>query len=78
MAKICSYLSIKHDVLTNASDSVPDMSKLEHRLKSTKYTNVSVVHSDTGTGVINPVRDLGSLVKQCQPGKSYLYFRDII
>ncbi|KAF6033826.1 hypothetical protein EB796_007863 [Bugula neritina] len=71
IAKICSYLSINHDVLTNPADTAVDLEKLKGQLSSAPYTNVCVVHCETTSGVVNPVENIGSLVKQILPDCTY-------
>lgn len=68
MAKICSYLSIPHDVLRNQEHQIIDLELVKDRLSSTKYSNVAVVHCETSSGVLNPVEELGTIVKESQPG----------
>lgn len=70
IAKICSYLSIPHDVLRNPEDAIINLQQVKSVMSDTKYSNVSVVHSETSSGVINPVIELGQLIKQSQPGQS--------
>jgi len=72
IAKICSYLSINHDVLTNPADTAVDLEKLKGQLSSAPYTNVCVVHCETTSGVVNPVENIGSLVKQILPGEELI------
>jgi len=34
-------------------------------------TNVAIVHSETSSGVINPVEDIGKLIKKYHPNATY-------
>ena len=40
--------------------------------KGEEYTMVAVVHCETSSGVINPIEELGQIVKQYQPNATYL------
>ena len=80
IAKICSCLSIPHDVLRNPENSIIDLEEVASALSNNKYSNVAAVHSETSSGVINPVVELGQLIKQHQPGEQpnlgFVFARD--
>ena len=40
-----------------------DMAEVEKKIKAKPYKLVSMVHAETSTGVLNPVKDVGKLVK---------------
>jgi len=48
--------------------------RVEERLRSKNYKIVAVVHAETSTGVRNPVREIGELLK----GKETLYLVDAV
>lgn len=50
----------------------PDLKKIEDLLRANPaITNVAVVHCETSSGVINPVTEIGKLVKKVRPNASY-------
>ncbi|MEA3226731.1 MAG: aminotransferase class V-fold PLP-dependent enzyme, partial [Planctomycetota bacterium] len=63
LAKIASVLKIDTVTLEYPENTTPDIKELEDTLKTdTKITNVSVVHCETTTGIINPIREIGEIV----------------
>ncbi|XP_067942266.1 2-aminoethylphosphonate--pyruvate transaminase-like [Watersipora subatra] len=72
MINICKCIDVQHESLPNATDSAANMEAVEKKLRSTKYSNVCVIHCDTSSGFINPVDEIGSLVRQWQPDCSYI------
>jgi len=63
LAKIASVLKINTSTLEYPENKIPDLREIEDTLKTDKkITNVSVVHCETTTGIINPVREIGGLV----------------
>lgn len=63
IAKIASILKIKTVTLEYPENTTPILSQIEDVLKMDKeITNVSVVHCETTTGIINPVVEIGELV----------------
>ncbi|RJP28557.1 MAG: 2-aminoethylphosphonate--pyruvate transaminase [Candidatus Omnitrophota bacterium] len=70
IAHMASILKIEVESLTYAENSLPDLSEIEKKLnEDKKITHVSVVHCETTTGIINPIREIGQLVKKA--GKTY-------
>jgi 2-aminoethylphosphonate-pyruvate transaminase len=63
LAKIASVLKIKTVTVEYHENTTPILSEIEDVLKTDKeITNVSVVHCETTTGIINPVMEIGELV----------------
>lgn len=63
--KMASVLKIEAIPLVFDEDCVPDQDKIEALLASDKgITHVAVVHCETTTGIINPIREIGELVKR--------------
>jgi len=63
LAKIASVLKIDTVTLECPENTTPDLQKIEKVLKTnTEITNVSVVHCETTTGIINPIREIGEFV----------------
>lgn len=60
--EICQYYSLPHIDLRFPVDECPDLAVLEETLK--KNPDVALVHTthnETGTGILNPIRDIGAL-----------------
>ncbi|MFH1718262.1 MAG: 2-aminoethylphosphonate--pyruvate transaminase [Planctomycetota bacterium] len=63
LAKIASALQIDTAILEYAENITPDPGEIEETLKTDdKITNVAVVHCETTTGIVNPVREIGRIV----------------
>ena len=73
LAKIASVLKIKTVTLEYPENTTPDPGEIEDTLKTdSKITNVTVVHCETTTGIVNPVREIGQIVAK----SSAKYFVD--
>ncbi len=71
MANICQRLSLPHHVLECSERSPHDPAMVEATLDAAPDTShVAVVHCETSTGLLNPVRDIGAVVARA--GRSYL------
>ena len=63
IAKIASMLKIDTVTLEYPENTTPDLEEIEDALKAEQeITNVSVVHCETTTGIINPIREIGKFV----------------
>ncbi|MFC1792561.1 2-aminoethylphosphonate--pyruvate transaminase [Planctomycetota bacterium] len=63
LAKIASVLKIDTVTLEYPENTTPDLGEIEDAIKTDgKITNVSVVHCETTTGIINPIREIGEIV----------------
>lgn len=63
LVKIASILKIDTVTLEYPENTTPDLREIENTLKTDKdITNVSVVHCETTTGIINPIREIGEFV----------------
>ena len=70
IAKIAKVLSIDVATLKYPEDTPPDPADVEIKLaEDAAITNVAVVHCETTTGIMNPIEEIGSVVKR--HGKSY-------
>ena len=61
--EICQYYGLPHIDLKFPVDQIPDLVQIEDVLK--KNPNVGLVHTthnETGTGLLNPIREIGALV----------------
>lgn len=62
-AEICEYYGLPHITLTFPIDEQPNLEIVEQTLKDNP--DIAVVHTthhETGTGLLNPIREIGSLV----------------
>lgn len=63
IAKIASILKVDAAALEYPQNTTPDLREIEDKLKAdAKITNVSVVHCETTTGIINPIKQIGRIV----------------
>ncbi|MCP4612380.1 MAG: 2-aminoethylphosphonate--pyruvate transaminase [Planctomycetes bacterium] len=63
LAKIASVLNIDTITLEYPENTIPNLQEIEDKLTTdNKITTVSVVHCETTTGIINPIREIGELV----------------
>jgi len=73
LAKIASVLRINTVTLEYPENTTPDLGEIEDAIKTDgEITNVSVVHCETTTGIINPIREIGEIVAK----SSAKYFVD--
>jgi 2-aminoethylphosphonate-pyruvate transaminase len=71
IAQIAAYYKIQTEVLDSGELKQPDPGKLEQVLRQdASITHVAVVHCETTTGMLNPIADVGRIVKKY--GKVYL------
>lgn len=62
--RICQIAGRAHAVLETPEDTPPDIAKLGAALNADKaITHVFVVHCETTSGVLNPVAEIGKVVK---------------
>ncbi len=62
---IAEYLNIPCVALDGGEFNPPDLEQLEEKLKTDlSITHVAVVHCETTTGILNPVKEIGKIVKQ--------------
>ena len=65
MVKIAKSYSIDHVELKFEWDALPDLSKIENAIKKDRGIScVSMIHHETTTGLLNPVKETGVLVKK--------------
>jgi 2-aminoethylphosphonate-pyruvate transaminase len=63
IAKIASMLKIDTSILEYSENTTPDIREIGDAIKADRQiTNVSIVHCETTTGIINPIREIGKLV----------------
>ncbi len=65
MAQILKTLRIEHVVLECPEDEVPDLTAIEAALQGDSAISfVAIVHCETTTGIINPIREVGVLARK--------------
>ena len=70
MGKICEVLQVSFHVESFPEDSKVDPARVEEILRNDpSFTNICIVHCETSSGVINPVEEVGKVVKKFIPGK---------
>ncbi|THB64788.1 MAG: 2-aminoethylphosphonate--pyruvate transaminase [Desulfovibrio sp.] len=71
IALIAQRMGLEHTVLDSGEVQRPDLDQLRQTLdQDTAITHVAVVHCETTTGMLNPVQEIGRIVKQA--GKVYI------
>ena len=64
IAKIASVLKVDFETMEFPEDQTPDPAKIEAKLKSDPaITNVAITHCETTTGIMNPIKEVGAIVK---------------
>ncbi len=62
-AEICEYYGLPYIDLKFPVDSLPDLSEVEKVLRENPdIALVHTTHNETGTGILNPIREIGALV----------------
>jgi 2-aminoethylphosphonate-pyruvate transaminase len=65
IAEIARYLKIDHVVLDFTELKQPVLAEIEETLNSdSAISHVAVVHCETTTGILNPIEEIGQLVKK--------------
>ncbi|MGI5977407.1 MAG: 2-aminoethylphosphonate aminotransferase [Candidatus Limivicinus sp.] len=61
-AEICDYYGLPHINLKFADNQLPDLEAVERTLKGNPdIALVHTTHNETGTGILNPIREIGAL-----------------
>ncbi len=64
-AEVCEYYGLPHINLQFPVDQQPDLAKVEEALKDHQdIALVHTTHNETGTGILNPIREIGALAHQ--------------
>ena len=70
IAMIAETLKIDVATLIYPENSTPDLREIKSKLaEDDAITNVAVIHCETTTGIINPIKEIGAIVKES--GKIY-------
>lgn len=65
IARIAEVAGIATTVIRSDEDTTPDPLAADHALAAdTSITHVAVVHCETTTGILNPVAEIGAVVRQ--------------
>ena len=65
IAQIAEIHNIRTTTLEFPENQVPDLAQIEKALETdTAITNVAVIHCETTTGLMNPVKEIGRMVQQ--------------
>jgi 2-aminoethylphosphonate-pyruvate transaminase len=65
MAVILEHLKIRHTVLRSPENETPNLTVLEQTLsQDLAITHVAAVHCETTTGILNPVEEMGQVVRR--------------
>lgn len=60
--EICRYYGLPHIDLSFPVDQIPDLAVVEETLKNDpEIALVHTTHNETGTGLLNPIREIGAL-----------------
>mmetsp|Transcript_28319 Transcript_28319/g.28012 ORF Transcript_28319/g.28012 Transcript_28319/m.28012 type:complete len:398 (-) Transcript_28319:47-1240(-) len=71
--KICEVLGIPHIVLRYADSEIVNPADIKRQLNEHhQITHVSVIHSETTTGIINPCLEIGKVVHEHNPNLIYI------
>jgi 2-aminoethylphosphonate-pyruvate transaminase len=64
MLQMAVQLRLKHAAFRSAEDAVPNLDELKALLRSDhEISEVAVVHCETTTGILNPIEQIGRIVK---------------
>lgn len=70
---ICRRLGIDVDTFEFAEGAAMDLQKFEDKIKSVSgLTTFVTVHSETSTGVINPIEEIAPIVRRHHPGATII------
>lgn len=64
-AEVCEYYNLPYIDLKFPVDELPDLDKVETILKT--HSDIALVHTthnETGTGILNPIKEIGALAHQ--------------
>jgi len=63
--EICEYYGLPHINLRQPMDQLPDLAEVEHVLQEhPDIALVYITHQETGTGLLNPIREIGNLAHE--------------
>ncbi len=73
MVQMCVKAGIKHRVLSFGDNVTIDPYTVAHTmLEYPEISHICIVHLETTTGLLNPIKEIGSLVKEIDPSVSFI------
>lgn len=70
MGKICETLKIPYELEAFPENSKVCVKRVEEILRDDpSFSTVAIVHCETSSGVINPVEEVGQVVKRLVPSE---------
>lgn len=72
IGKMCKLLGVECQVESFPEDRSVDLNRIELLLKEGNYTNIAMVHSETTSGVLNEIEQVGKLVKKHLPESTFV------
>ena len=73
MVKICVYTNIPHDVITFKDNEPVDPNIISAKIANDPtISHVSLVHSETTAGLLNPIEDIGKAIHETNPDVQYI------
>ena len=66
--KMCDVMGIPYHVESFPENVSVCADRVRHLVTEEKYSLVSLVHCETSSGVLNPIEEIGNVVKATQPG----------
>ncbi len=71
MLQMAGHLKIHSEAFHSAEDQTPDLDRLRQVLQAdSSITHVAAVHCETTTGILNPVHEIGAVVREA--GRIYI------
>jgi 2-aminoethylphosphonate-pyruvate transaminase len=71
MAQMAAHMKMEHAVLRCPENATPDLAVIERTLREDRaITHAAVVHCETTTGILNPINEIGRMVKAA--GRLYI------
>ncbi|OGR12101.1 MAG: hypothetical protein A2341_23465 [Deltaproteobacteria bacterium RIFOXYB12_FULL_58_9] len=64
IAEMARAYGIAHDVEEFGVGGFPNVGQIKDRLAKTQYTHLAVIHHETSTGMLNPVREIGAVCRE--------------
>ena len=71
IAKMATISGIAHRIVRFAEREAVCPGAVERALGEDKYSHVAVIHHETTAGALNPIEQIGEVVRRCGAGASY-------
>ncbi len=67
MLQMAGHLRLNAEVLRSSEDQTPDLDSLRQVLQAdSSITHVAAVHCETTTGILNPIHEIGAIVREAR------------